>query len=246
LPRLVSWLRELETLGLRHVNLHLLESESEAIKADWALTDTENAEALLAVAAIHGLAVQPIQDMVKLLLGTDDESHRASCIWNACDPYTTSGVHGVLGDGTRVNCGRTNKDGVNWTKADTPSHVRQLVLYETPQADGGCYGCRFFFACKGNCPGTAIDGDWRNRTEHCGVLMRVFHELEGDLVRLGLRPISRDDAQRQTVEARMLAAYRSGSQLSVEAALRGDEVRRNVAHQDIPHGDHHGDHTDAP
>ena len=50
--------------------------------------------------------------------------------------------------------------------------------------------CRFFLMCKGQCPGTAIDGDWRNRTEHCEVWQALYARLEADLVTEGLTPLS--------------------------------------------------------
>lgn len=249
LPALIDWLTELWSLGLQHVNLHFLESETPEIRARWALSDDQNAEAVMRVASVGRLRVQPVQDMVRLLLGNDqpneaDGDEGTSCVWNACDPYTTNAVHGVLGDGTRANCGRTSKDGVNWVKADVVSHVRQLTLYETPMADGGCKDCRFFFACKGQCPGTAIDGDWRNRTEHCGTLLLLFARLEAQLAQLGLKPISLDAGRRQKVEAGLLAAYRAGHTSSIGSILRPARAQ-HTGHQDVPHGDSHGDHTDA-
>ena len=47
LPVLRSWFHDLERSGVRAVRLHLLESESEAIRARYALTVEENIEALL-------------------------------------------------------------------------------------------------------------------------------------------------------------------------------------------------------
>ncbi len=61
---------------------------------------------------------------------------------------------------------------------------RYVKLYQTPQAHGGCAGCRFFLMCKGHCPGTAIEGDWRNRT---GALQRL------------VQPVERLEAQRATI-----------------------------------------------
>ena len=78
----------------------------------------------------------------------------ANCVWNFCDPYTTPAVRGVDGQGTRGNCGRTNKDGVPYEKSAVAGHERQLALYLTPQEHGGCAECRFFVPCGGgSCPG---------------------------------------------------------------------------------------------
>src|SRR5687767_16009133 len=116
--------------------------------------------------------------MFKLL---QDEKASVTCVWNACDPYTTSAVRGVDGDGSLTNCGRTFKDGIPYRKASTVGRERQLVLHNTPQELGGCKGCRFFFACKGYCPGTALGGDWRKRTEHCRVLYSLFERFEEEI-----------------------------------------------------------------
>jgi uncharacterized protein len=44
--------------------------------------------------------------------------------------------------------------------------------------------------CKGQCPGTAIDGDWRNRTEHCEIWMQLFEYVEKRLLDRGILPLS--------------------------------------------------------
>src|SRR5205814_3871036 len=117
------------------------------------------------------LKLDVFQDMRSLLLARDSNS---TCIWNACDPYTTRAVQGVEGNGQTSNCGRTNKDGIDFTKAGTEGYERYIALYHTPQEYNGCQGCRFFLMCKGQCPGTAVEGDWRNRTEHCEVWKGLY------------------------------------------------------------------------
>ena len=125
--------------------------------------------------------------MKRLLVGNERD---ASCVWRACDPYATAAVRGVEGNGQSSNCGRTNKDGVDYLKADSHGYERYLALYNTPHEHGGCKGCRFFLMCKGQCPGTAIDGDWRNKTEHCSIWKSLFATLEQQLVRQGETPLS--------------------------------------------------------
>ena len=87
------------------------------------MTTRENVGALL---ALHALEPQLVRlkfdlfaEMRRLLMGRD---HRSSCVWNACDPYTTRAVRGVEGYGERSNCGRTNKDGVDFAKADVAGY----------------------------------------------------------------------------------------------------------------------------
>ncbi|KKL51633.1 hypothetical protein LCGC14_2293540 [marine sediment metagenome] len=247
LPRLLNWYRDLDSRGLRHVNLHLMEIETEQIRDEWALSEEENAGALLACAELQAelehLRFQPITDMVQLLLGDDRET---SCIWNACDPMTTRAVHGVNGQGDRINCSRTNKAGVDVQKADQELLVRPLALYHTPQEHGGCQNCRFWFACKGSCPGESIHGDSRLKTEHCGTLQRVFGELETRLASLGFRPVSLDENRRKMVEARLLEAFAQGVPLRVHAALNGGAPAAAAKHGDTQHGDRdHQDHGDS-
>jgi uncharacterized protein len=110
-----------------------------------------------------------------MLLGEDG---RTSCIWLGCDPYTTNAVRGIEGDGQYSNCGRVNKNGINYVKSDTKGFERYIALYKTPQKYGGCKGCRFFLMCKGNCPGTSIAGDWRNRSEYCKIWKTLYRKIE--------------------------------------------------------------------
>lgn len=179
-------------------------------------------------------------------------NHRApSCVWGACDPWTTTAVRGVSSQGQRSNCQRTNKAGINMLKAESYGFERQGALHRTPQADGGCQGCRFFAMCKGQCPGTAINGDWRNRSEHCEVYLELFAQLEADLVAAGEEPVSlRGDLA--DIEATMLAAWAGGHNVTIYAAMRhldGTEplqLGAADAHADVPHGDSdvHQDHLD--
>ncbi len=258
LPRLLDWYRDLDGRGLRHVNLHLMEVDDEKVRAKWSLSDEANAAALLACAELQSelahVRFQPITDMVQLLLGDDSA---ASCIWQACDPYTTRAVHGVNGHGDRINCSRTNKAGVDMQKADRELLVRPLALFHVAQEDGGCQDCRFWYACKGSCPGESIQGDWRQKTEHCGTLQRVFGVLERRLSELGFRPVSIDERRRERIEMRLRDSFSAGVPLSIVDAWNGGACRAHMArdgeHGDVNHGDHndtekplvtHGDHTD--
>jgi len=249
LPRLLAWFRSLDARGITHVRLHALEIDHAEVRDQLALTEDENVAAFLACLdlqrQLRQLRFDVFTDMTQLLLSGD----QGSCVWNACDPLTTPAVRNVNGLGGRSNCGRTNKDGVEWVKADGHGVERYRALYTTPQVDGGCQGCRFFYACKGQCPGTAIDGDWRNRTEQCGLWMRLFERLEDDLVTSGQTPLTRVPARRLALEERVLSDSRPPDQ------QHGDhwDAPDGYAHHDgafIVHGDHgwtevHGDHTDA-
>ena len=114
---LLAWIAHLDQIGVRSMRLHLLESESAAIRTQYSLTDEENVAALLALASFQtrltALRFDLFAEMALLLMGRDEGT---SCVWNACDPYTTSSVRGVEGHGERSNYGRTNKDGIDFVK----------------------------------------------------------------------------------------------------------------------------------
>jgi uncharacterized protein len=148
-----------------------------------------------------------------MLLGKDNN---ATCIWRGCDPYTTKAVTGVEGDGHLSNCGRVNKDGINYVKAEQEGFERYISLYYTPYEFGGCNGCRFFLMCKGNCPGTSIDNDWRNRTEHCQIWKTVYEYLETDFVIKGIIPISVNKKLRDYLENEFLKYWRSGKNVTMQ------------------------------
>jgi uncharacterized protein len=261
LPRLKAWFRELDALGVRHARLHVLEVDHPALRQRLVLDDDETEAAFVEMAALEAelpaLRFDVFRDVEALLAGDD---RNVTCTWHACDPYTTDAVRGVDGQGERTNCGRTNKDGVAWRKAPRAGHERQLALFHTPQEHGGCQGCRFFFACKGQCPGTALDGDWRNRSEGCPLWMALFGAVEARMLAAGRTPLS-VDPRRPEVERRLLAMWAAGQQGSIARALAGDGPRRadpgdhgddhqdwhgDSPHGDSPHGDSevHGDHTD--
>jgi uncharacterized protein len=197
------------------------------VKETLELTNEENFEIFSAVYEAfkyRDVAIAPFNDIKQLLTQT---TPRVNCTWNACDAVNTAAVQGVAADGSLVNCGRTNKDGVNWLKADSSGKERYLALYHTPLADGGCKGCLYFFACKGQCPGTAIDGDWRNKTSHCQFWYSMIDHIWHDLVLT--TPVFREPVMRK-----MAADFIQSISLP-----KGQD-----SHADTPHGDSHGDHTD--
>jgi len=217
LPMLLAWVRELIGEGVKHFRLHLLESESEAIRQQYGLTAEENTQVLMQFLELNREFPRAdfhlFGEMRQLLMGED---RQISCIWNACDPYTTSAVRGIEGQGQRSNCGRTNKDGVDFVKTSTPGYERYISLFYTPQASGGCSGCRFFLMCKGQCPGTGIGGDWRNRTEHCEVWKSLFEFLENELVKEGKSPLSLSDSLPE-IEKRSIELWTSARRVSLSA-----------------------------
>lgn len=251
---LKSWLRKLDALGVRGVRFHPMEVDHPDIAERYQLSMdeyirfyTDMYEFTRGMARIR---VDIIQDIRALLTGRDEH---ATCTWNACDPYTTAAVQGVDGQGNRTNCGRTNKDGVSFQKGDARGYERYIALYHTPQAHGGCQGCRYFFACKGQCVGEGIDGDWRNRSEYCPLYMALFRLIEDEFVRAGETPLSLSP-KRPAIEKALVDGWRQGRNLQIHQILVGAGRRTGTpggsrapgptGHGDS-HGDAHGDHTDA-
>jgi uncharacterized protein len=211
LETLLSWFVSLDELGIRYARIHLLEVENEHVRSALALTAPENVAALRALTALESerlkrLRFDIFREMESLLMARDNA---VSCVWRACDPYTTEAVQGVEGRGESSNCGRTGKAGVDFLKAQEAGFERYLALYYAPQEFGGCKECRFFLMCKGQCPGTSIAGDWRNRTEQCETWFALFTEIEARLLSQGYVPIS-VDPNRRFLENAMLAYWAAG------------------------------------
>jgi len=271
LPRLLDWFRELDRLGVQSARLHILEVENALIQKKYALTPEENLDALLQFMTLEKematLKLDTFRDMRLLLQGKDES---VTCVWNACDPYTTRAVRGLEGNGQASNCGRTNKDGIDFVKADQEGFERYLALYYTPQEFYGCRDCRFFMMCKGQCPGTAVNGDWRNRTEHCQVWMSLYEHLETELLTTDetdtslTEPVEMSEAvvisqhpERAKLEAFMLESWLQNRYVNIATTLsrlNGERKKPENAvttshgdytdHGDSAHGDEHGDHTD--
>lgn len=221
LPMMHLWFRHLESLGVVSVRLHVLEVENLSVREGYALSTEENLEALLSFArfeveGVTKLKFDVFQEMRSLLMGRDEE---LTCIWKACDPYSTRAVRGVEGNGESSNCGRVNKDGISFNKSDIEGFERNLALHYTSEQDGGCLDCRFFLLCKGHCPGTAERGDWRNRSEHCGLWKGLFEHFETELIQQGLKPVTVGPIRR-TLEDTLVTSWSSGENPSVASILK--------------------------
>ena len=94
--------------------------------------------------------------------------------------------------------------------------------------------------CRGNCPGTAIDGDWRNRSSFCNVWRGLFTRIEIQMLGDGLHPLSLDP-RREEMEQRFLAGLARGVRPSVGVMLGGGD---DDGDQRDGHGDEHGNHYD--
>jgi uncharacterized protein len=219
LPKMFKWLRHLDKMGLQSARLHILEIDNPIIRQKFAFSFEENIEVFSKYhefeKTLTNLRFDIFNDMRNMLLGKDENS---TCTWRACDPYTTEAVKGMDGEGRMSNCGLTDKEGVNFQKPDTVGYERYIALYHTPQDYGGCNGCRFFLVCKGQCPGTAINGDWRNKSENCGVWMHFFEKLESDIIGEGEIPLSCNSA-REKLEREMLIQWSQNNNPTLQSLL---------------------------
>jgi uncharacterized protein len=172
LARLISWFHQLDEIGLSSCRLHLMENDN----ANHLLLDEDNLyKALITLEQqeFTNLKFDRFDEMLKQLQG----GNGGCCVYQGCDPLNTRAVQGVGPSGQPLNCGRVNKTGIDYIKASGPEPTRALVLRNTPQSDGGCKDCEYWYACQGFCPGTGVQGDWRNRTEYCSLLKRLFSYL---------------------------------------------------------------------
>jgi uncharacterized protein len=63
-----------------------------------------------------------------------------------------------------------------------------------------------------------MDGDWRNRTEHCEVWKAVFEALEKELIAEGIEPLS-IGSRRDEIEKRAIGTWSMGQNASVAQLL---------------------------
>jgi uncharacterized protein len=191
--RFKNWIRELHSWGADAARLHPLEIDHSAVGESLALTSEQNIEFLLdmwefEITELKGKFTFDIFHDVQLMMSGDDTN--ATCTFLSCDPYTTHAVQGIDSQGNQSNCGRGNKDGINWIKAQYDGFERQMALYNTPEEFGGCQGCRFFLMCKGHCPGTGLNMDWRNKPDSCLSWKVSFGIYEKMMLKQGKMPMS--------------------------------------------------------
>lgn len=265
-PKFISWLRELDALGVQHINLHDIENDYKAEK--WLLPIEEYIDRFIDLwelqSSFCNIKFQMFREIITLLSGGDKDT---VCIWRACDPYNSDSVRGIEHDGTPSFCTRSVKDGKLWLPAEgcgTPDHEnrrngfpatrhyeRQLALYVTPQDLGGCKDCPYWILCQGSCPGTSMQRDWRMRTVLCPLIKRLFAHGEAILRKAGI-PIVTDWINCREIENELYKVWSNNG--------RGDWVRiarelkcvtnqttqscdspGDRAHGDCAHGDAHGD-----
>lgn len=254
-PRFVEWIRELDALGIKYVNTHVMELDSQADKLylhlpelSDRLIDLWNIESTL-----KNVKFSKFQEVLQLLQGDDD----VMCHWHACDPLNTGAVQSIDYDGSPSVCKRTFKGNQRWLPAEGTGysaplvghpgnrhHTRQLALYVTPQENGGCKDCPFWMMCLGQCPGEGIDQDWRKRSSYCYVWKRLFEEGSRRLRAVGVNPLP-DWKDRKHLETLMYESWVRGTSASLGSLVK--QYRECTAQGMVPvpngyHGDsNHGD-----
>lgn len=216
LPRLKEWFKYWDSRGVYGARLHTLEVEYDSINETLALSDERNIEVMLEMAELEKeltrIRFDVFNDIKKILIGLDNS---VTCTFNECDPYTTDAVRGINGQGESENCGRANKEGINFFKADQKSYERQMALYNTPQEYGGCKDCRFFIMCKGQCPGTGMKYDWRNKTDKCKMYYNLFEYFEKKYEEAGVLPLSKSPELKR-LESIMYHSWTKQKRCSIE------------------------------
>lgn len=200
-PKFVAWIRELDAMGIKYVNPHVMELDAKAhllyLEQDTLadrLIDLWNLQNELT-----NVKFSKFQEVLSLLQGQDD----VTCHWHACDALNTQAVTSIDHDGAPSGCKRTYKGNQRWLPAEgtgysapfaghagTRHHTRQLALYVTPQEHGGCKDCQYWLLCMGQCPGEGEGSDWRKRSSYCRVWKRLFAEGERRLRFMGIEPFS--------------------------------------------------------
>lgn len=256
-PRFVQWLHELDDMGIRHINLHVMEMDH---KADTLyLPQEELADRLIDIwkmsSSFKNLQFSKFGEILKLLQGDDN----VVCHWKPCDPWNTSAVHGIENDGSPSHCSRTNKDGKNWLPAEgsgvsdnstqfvghpgTMHYERQLALYVTPQEYGGCKGCNYWLMCFGQCPGegeksgVGSNGDWRKRSSYCLTHKKMFAEGERLLKEKNIIPLSQHP-DRLKMEQKLYELWTNNQQGYMSHVIKHNKKDSFTCTE-------HGDHTDG-
>lgn len=213
LDRLLTFISWLGDVGVTSGNVHVLEVDHTLPDQEvHVLSQEENIQAFLKMAAFFEgnpkLSYSPFRDIKKAFLNeyqdyqkevrgvTKEVRDGLICFYNRCDPMNTQAVFGIEGDGQITNCGRTNKEGIDFSKAGDQGYERYISLYHTPQEHGGCQGCPFFLLCSGGCPGEGEDYDLRNKTIHCQTNQALFGYYEDKALRQGKIPFSRMNSRK--------------------------------------------------
>ncbi len=182
IPKLKEFLLMMKEIGIKNGRLNMIELDYPELADELQIPMEEEIYFYQEMAPFlmeNDLYYAPFIDVADALLGF---GHR-TCVTTQCDPYHTLGERPIYGDGTVGNCLRTSKDGTVFLaekngKTDRVSNERYSILRQIPMSEGGCGGCKYWSLCNANCPGSAVDGDWRNKSQHCESLYALYETTE--------------------------------------------------------------------
>lgn len=269
----LEWFHKLETLGVRTASLHVMEKDY--LAASIFLNEDELGDRLIDLwkRKLTGeFTTLDFGQFFSDILGALQGSGRVMCTWKPCDPWNTQAVYGIEADGSLSHCSRTNKDEYNWLPAEgggipdaqqialghpgRHSYVRQLALYSAPQEHGGCQDCKYWLSCYGQCPGTAIGGDWRMRSSYCDLWVRLL-DFGANLLRASRIVPLCDKPDRVELAEQLFQLWAKDTTATIDGLLQKKDTKKptcntknnnEVWHYDGPntHGDSdaHGDHYD--
>jgi len=191
----------------------------------------------------------PYRDVVDLLFGYKD----STCIFNECDVWKTGAEVTIMGDGSIGGCLKSGGalDGMQILAALEGGRERYDALLQTPQEHYGCKGCKYWYMCKGGCPGAGVDNDWRNRTRFCKGWKMLYaytekrlrsmmpnirlvpeffpYEVTSSIVLASIKDSSWRESKRQKTST-ILKDFKAETEISPTGV--------NRPHGDVAHGDH--------
>ena len=246
LERLKEWCKQLHESGVNAIRLHILEVDNPVIKSKYVLSNDEYLAIYIDMFEYEKNVLKfdlfdKSNDMYNMLVGDD---RGATCTWVGCDVYNTKAVQGIGADGTEHNCGRANKEGVDYVKSDDMDNERSIALYHTPQEYNGCQDCRFFLMCQGYCPGTAVDGDWRNKTQFCSIWKGLFSYFELKILSEGKHPFSMSPKREET-EKQFIAELYKGNKPKYYNIINNVNTTHNTNHTNTHENNIPGKHEDS-
>lgn len=135
----------------------------------------------------------PMGQYVDNLLGNGLQD----CVNAECNVFNAGAAKIIKGDGGTTGCGKTWSavgDGVPFLQGiendseydEVNARYRSLIQTPGPYTEdepdmGGCKGCKYWNVCKGGCPSSGMDYDYRNRTIWCEAKYALYEKIEQDI-----------------------------------------------------------------
>lgn len=259
LPRFIDFLLRLKSeFGINSIRTNEGVVYEDKWKQEEELTNKELAHAFCALAdealSAPDIMWLPYRDVIDLMMGYGN----GTCIFTQCDIWKTTSEQTIDKDGQLGCClkGGAAIDALQVPALERIGYERYESLRQTPQENGGCKDCRFWFICYGLCPGEGEGNDWRNRSRFCEAWKTLFSHIEAKIKALmpniitapELYPTCPTVAMTQVNLAPGGSAWQIAHRKKVED-VREMQLEQKDGRQDKPHSDQgHGDkpHGDKP